>query len=316
MKLFLQKIKCATISSSFVIHLFDKVHSMKGRKRIMYAFFWVGVCRLIVDLFVRKKRVSQAQGLAIVTIIKDEAPYIEEWLKYHQAIGVKKFYIYDNDSSDDTHELLLPYINAKIVEYSVIHGPYRQMDAYNLALRKYGKRHKYLAFIDIDEFFVSNSPFCTFVDEFFSKIQNAGGLAVNWALFGSSGYRSKPKGKVTENYLHRGEKDFEKNRHIKTVCIPQRVWGFLNPHFAIYKKKFAAYTVSGEKVEGPFTENVDWSGLRLNHYCTKSYEEFCAKRNKGRADSDADRADNDFAEHDVNDVLDDEMLRFWASLQE
>ena len=37
---------------------------------------------------------------ALVLIVKNESPYISEWLEYHYKIGVDKFYIYDNDSED------------------------------------------------------------------------------------------------------------------------------------------------------------------------------------------------------------------------
>ena len=38
--------------------------------------------------------------LAIVTIMKNEAPYVKEWLDYHMLVGVKKFYIYDELVAD------------------------------------------------------------------------------------------------------------------------------------------------------------------------------------------------------------------------
>ena len=49
--------------------------------------------------------------LAIVAIVKDEAHYLKEWLDYHLAAGVDHFFIYDNDSKDDTREV---YANARI----------------------------------------------------------------------------------------------------------------------------------------------------------------------------------------------------------
>lgn len=60
--------------------------------------------------------------LAIVTIMKNEAPYVKEWLDYHILVGVKKFYIYDNDSDDNLHDILRPYIEQGIVEYTFFPG--------------------------------------------------------------------------------------------------------------------------------------------------------------------------------------------------
>ena len=36
--------------------------------------------------------------LAVVAILKDEAPYLAEWLDYHLAAGVEHFYLYKPQS--------------------------------------------------------------------------------------------------------------------------------------------------------------------------------------------------------------------------
>lgn len=40
-------------------------------------------------------------GVAIAVIVKNEAPYIKEWVEYYKIIGITKIYLYDNDSQDD-----------------------------------------------------------------------------------------------------------------------------------------------------------------------------------------------------------------------
>ena len=44
--------------------------------------------------------------LAVVTIIKNEAPYIKEWLDYHLLAGVNHFYLYDNQDDDEQKKIL------------------------------------------------------------------------------------------------------------------------------------------------------------------------------------------------------------------
>ncbi len=41
----------------------------------------------------------------IVTTMKDEGPFILEWLAYHRSIGVTDFLVYTNDCSDGTDEM-------------------------------------------------------------------------------------------------------------------------------------------------------------------------------------------------------------------
>lgn len=38
--------------------------------------------------------------LSIAAILKNEQPYILEWLAYHMVLGIEDFYIADNISSD------------------------------------------------------------------------------------------------------------------------------------------------------------------------------------------------------------------------
>ena len=64
--------------------------------------------------------------LAIFAVMKNEAPYVKEWLDYHLAAGVEHFYIFDNESSDNLKEILQPYIDAGIVTYHKI----RQLENY------------------------------------------------------------------------------------------------------------------------------------------------------------------------------------------
>lgn len=55
--------------------------------------------------------------LAVVTIMKGEAPYIREWLDYHLLAGVDHFFIYDNEDSDAQQKIMQPYIDAGIVTH-------------------------------------------------------------------------------------------------------------------------------------------------------------------------------------------------------
>lgn len=91
-------------------------------------------------------------GLALVLIVRNEASYIREWLDFHAAQGVSHFIIYDNESTDNLREVLAPYESSGLVTYSTIKGTCRQVDAYNMALSKYGRSFRYIGFIDCDEF--------------------------------------------------------------------------------------------------------------------------------------------------------------------
>lgn len=264
--------------------------------------------------FVSRKRNNKRTGLAVALIVKNEAPYMKEWVDFHRKQGVSHFFIYDNESTDNLHEVLKPYIDSGLVTCRIIRGRVRQRDAYNMALNQCRRRKiKYMAILDADEFlFVrkGGSNLYDFVDHFMTSHENAGGLAVNWCVFGASGHVTKPEGGVLENYTMRAADDYHVNLHVKTICDPLKTMCFGHVHFPIYCKDFYNFDETGEKVIGPFTRAVHFENIRINHYLTKSKEEFIAKRKRGCADENTPRDFNEFYKHDRSDVLDTEILSY------
>lgn len=260
----------------------------------------------------RFKKENFKYKLGVAVIIKNEGMYLKEWIEYYRIIGVDKFYIFDNDSTDNTYKILEKYIKIGLVDYEQIHGKSRQMDAYNKALRKSKKACKYLLVVDADEFLfsVDSNNVVETIDEIFKKNPQIGGIGINWMIFGSSNYQKRPNGLVTQKFVYRSQYDFNKNKLIKTLCNPRAVDGFLNPHYPYYDRKYYAVDMLLRPINGPYAENDSSMTLRINHYFTKSREEFIKKRNRGMADQLGIRNDSDFKIHDKNDVYDDSMKKY------
>ena len=265
--------------------------------------------------------------LSIAAILKDEGHYLKEWLDYHLAAGVDHFYLYDNDSTDDTREVVKPYLEAGQVNYFSVPGELAQMPAYNDAVRRFRFATRYLAFLDCDEFLFPKTEqgIAEVVDEVLSANPNAAGLAVNWQVFGSNGQETADYSKgVLERFTRRAPSDwFEPparstlpvgNIHIKTVANPRFIRYIVNPHYAYYfDGKFAVNTAGG-RVTHWGNEPVLADKLVVNHYLTKSKEEFQNKMGRGRTGVDAkifDTADMSvFDKNDRNDELDEGILNY------
>jgi hypothetical protein len=56
--------------------------------------------------------------LSICAIFKDEAPYLAEWIEFHRHVGVERFLLYDNLSTDNGREVLEPWARTGIVTVS------------------------------------------------------------------------------------------------------------------------------------------------------------------------------------------------------
>lgn len=225
--------------------------------------------------------------LSIVSIIKNEGPYIEEWVKYHILVGVEKFFLYDNESSDNTKKILQKYEKMGYVELSDLPGRAMQLPAYNDALEKHRYDTKYMAFIDADEFLFSCDKEKNVVDQvrnIFKENPSAGGIAVNWRMFGSSGFISKPKGGVLDSFLYRAKENGRGNNCIKTITNPRRVYSYDHVHYPIYLFGFYSVDENGNKVNGWSHPQNNIHKLRINHYFTKSKEEWIKRRRLGKAD--------------------------------
>lgn len=258
-------------------------------------------------------------NLAAAAIVKDEAPYIEEWLDYHLLAGIEFFYIYDNESSDDLRAKLQPYIAAGKVEYQYYPGKYRQLEAYNDIIRRHKFDVKYMAIIDIDEFILplQNEWILDIVEDTMKRGTEIGGLAINCKSFGSSGYKKKPEGGVLESYQHRAPDGYEWSdfpwkwdAHVKTIIDHRKVMDYITPHAPKYFGEFYAADEKGRRVDGLDNFVNDVSRIRVNHYFTKSEEEWLAKQRKGKADVAGLRPLEEFAWRDRNEVFDDTILQY------
>lgn len=266
---------------------------------------------LIKYLFYKPKPLESREGLAVAAIAKNEGDYIEEWINFYVKQGVSHFLIYDNDSTDNMHEVLEPFIKSGLVTYTKLPGKMRQYDAYNIAINKYKNKFRYIAVLDCDEFLFCLEPgrnLYEFIDEFMRAHPNAGGLGVNWLIFGSSGHETKPEGGVLKNFVMCAEKNFEPNHHIKTICDPQKVFSYNHPHFPAYFKGYYNFDENGKIISEAMTDSVSFNKIRINHYFGKSKEEYIQKRNRGMADNNNLRPMDDFYNHDQNIIKDTEIL--------
>ena len=258
--------------------------------------------------------------MAIVSISKNEGPYIIEWIEFHRLVGVSKFYFYDNESQDNTKEILKPYIEKQIVEYRLIPGIGRQLDAYNDAIRRHKNECRWMGFIDMDEYLMPSVPFRPLhkiVGEIVYAAGNgAAGVGVNWAIYGTSGLKKRPTGLITENYKLRAENEYYLNVHIKCVCNPRLVTNYISPHYPLYIR--GGYTIKeayGTRIIGWGANRIIYKNLRINHYYTKSEEEYAAKRARGLGDRAGLYDGSHFEKYNKNDVYDFNMEPYIEALK-
>jgi hypothetical protein len=200
-------------------------------------------------------------------------------------------------NNSNIKEVLKPYIDNNTVEYFFIRGKHIELyksktqkeyyiernrfsqtvqwPAYN-AIIQYAKYHTFwLAFVDIDEFIVPIST--NTITDFLRNFEDEAGIEVNWLIYGSNGHISKTNQLVIERFKYHSHFKYKENTQRKVIVNPRHVFQqrihtaifFAGKQFVDSDKKIAYHT------DG-YTPNHD--KIRINHYVTKSFEEWCARR--------------------------------------
>ncbi len=289
---------------------------LRGIKADLISSFRYGSKRKIID---NRKNKKDTDYLAIACIAKNEGRYLKEFIEFHLAVGVDRIYLFDNDSDDNTREVLDEYIKSGKVVYFYFPGDKMQFVAYRYAIRYCKRCTRWLALIDADEFLFSPDEDLKAV---LKDYEDSPAVGVNWVCFGPSGHEKRPDGLVIENYLETFEdKDNLFNRHIKSIVNPKLVQAVNSPHFCIYKNNRFAVDENHNEITGnakntpywspAFTSNNNVSRLRINHYMTKSIEDLIAKGKRGYPDGmPANKFQESIDRFNVPLKKDDTILRF------
>ena len=268
---------------------------------------WRGILRYGVIKALKLKRQLKHDRtqpkilLAVCAIAKNEGPYFKEWLDWHISQGVEKFYIYDNESTDCTRDVLAPYIESGVVEYIYYPGYRRQIAAYDDCIDRHRFDTRWLAFIDLDEFIVPLRD--RSITEFLTGFEDSPVVEINWLIYGSGGAEKKSPAPVMERFRHHSLPSHKLNRHVKSIVNPRRVFTMTGCHEAARIDGVAADS-HGDPITRNFREREPQQDvIRINHYAVRSKEEFIEKQNRGRASGSQRTISMDyFNRYDLNDI--------------
>lgn len=243
----------------------------------------IGLLIIILSLYIIKKyKPACKYKLAAVLIFKNEENYLEEWLQFHIFQGFDHFYLYNNDPDINKYNYLQKYkkyitliswINKKNEGvYSV------QRQAYTHCIKNFNKDYQWLALVDADEFISStnNDKVIDFINNM--NIETDKCIKIPRYNYGSSGHKTKPKGKIVENFTKR-EKDCSLYKVIANSKFINTNRRFNRVHeIPLINKLGKIYNSNFKFIKGKYTScSADFkneTSLVMNHYYTKSYEEY------------------------------------------
>ena len=236
--------------------------------------------------------------LAVITSIKDESPYIIDWVAYYRALGFGQIIIAQNDSVDGTDQLCLALADAGYITYldnaDPAHAP---ADLRGLAAqrRAYGwaqtlpnvQTADYMFLCDIDEYLElpGDASFATMLD----RLDHPDIISFAWRMIGSGGAIQFDPAPVTDRFTRAAEPTNVGTKRafhqMKSAFSPRLITDYNVHRPQNVASDIRWVTPDGKSVNHSATTlpNFDYSHANLRHYHCKSRAEFMVKMVRGYA---------------------------------
>jgi len=268
------------------------------------------------------------QGSLVLTAMRNEGPFILEWLAWQKMLGFENILVMFNDCTDHSPQLLrllerVGELSCKRHEPRDGHSP--QPEAYRIARRNpLVKQAKWLFTCDVDEFLVIHVG-----DGTIDALLNDGdvpfaAMAINWRLFGGSDQQTWQDTLVHRRFTLSSEVGYFRNAVIKSIVRAPKLYNRLNSHCVsswsgagTWGKNGNYYALSDGSRYEAFHPNKSPQNAcpsdrmlhhvaEVNHYAVRTREEFNYKKGRLAASNLADRYTDTF--HKTLDRNDQENL--------
>ncbi len=267
------------------------------------------IYKIMMNVSVPKRKSEPKYNVSICGIFKNEGKYLREWIEFHKVVGIDHFYMYNNNSEDNFREVLKPYIEEGIVTLVEWPKNQAQMEAYQDCIFQFANETKWLGFIDIDEFVVpkSTNDVYSFLKNFDKKTS---AVLIYWKMFGSSGKLNRDiSGLVTEDLtvcwpkLMNVGKCFFNTKYTfdnssRNVTLHHQLWAKSKRKAFPPVNMFGKFVFNGRHLTGG--KEIP---IQINHYFSKTYNEYLEKKSKGDVYFKINPHDEEyFYDHEMNNT--------------
>lgn len=266
-----------------------------------------------------------------ITTMRNEAPFILEWIAYYQQIGITDFLIYSNDCDDGTDLLLDRLAELGVVAHERNHSGGKKAVQWR-ALTK-ARRHKltlaadWILVADVDEFLCIHQGAGQLAD-LMQACPEADGFSIPWRMFGNNAVQTFEDTSVLEQF---------------TFAAPERLlWPWRAVQFkslfraslpfdrlGVHRPKFEVDPMPGHWVDGNGTQmpavrgtivpdtNPRYGLAQINHYAVGAVESFLVKVDRGRPNHTGDPIDLAYwSDRNFNTLEDRRILRHQTAVAE
>ncbi len=231
----------------------------------------------------------------IITAMKNEGPYILEWIAYHRLIGFDHFLVYTNDCSDGTDAILDRMSELGILTHErnrvLRRGPQKSALKYAFTHPATARADRILV-SDVDEFLnikVGQGR----LEDLLAAVPDADVIPVTWRLFSNDGKVAFSDNLVIADYTDAElpvEKGGQARRFVKSVFRPRPEIERFGTHGPVHPDEALARICwrmpDGSPVD-PATRtrprgNFAYEVAQINHYATRSVDSYLVKKDRGR----------------------------------
>tara|TARA_R110002049_G_scaffold23545_3_gene83337 strand:- start:54090 stop:55112 length:1023 start_codon:yes stop_codon:yes gene_type:complete len=275
--------------------------------------------------------------ITAVTCVKNEGPFLLEWIAYNRVIGVTDFLFYSNDCTDATDSLLDRLQDHGIVTH--LPNPAKNRN-YQMQALKHARRQPIVTdadwvwIADVDEFLNIHVGDHT-IPALVAACKDPQAISVTFQFFACGDVETYVDVPVITQFVHSHNPDIcctDTAIEVKSLVrkdFPLEYYGAHRPFHDEEKSGRPHWTDgSGRPVPPPFRKRVTKRRIRaflargarnfatLNHYALRSLDSFLVKNDRG----DVNREHRSFDEtywRDRNDAAwrDDSILRYEPDLR-
>lgn len=222
----------------------------------------------------------------ILTIIKDEQLYIENFIKYHIDLGINHIFLFEDFNSTSHKDIISKYKNVTLNNISMFKNnmiltsgsdPTRQTQYNKNALTWIKENYDYdwCFAIDCDEYITLQN---NTIESILSQYSDYDAVAIQWQNYNANGHITKPdydKESIVDIYTTPCEYS-PTDTIIKSTKVVYNMHTFISLYFAgchMCSKycKWCRTNFTTDKL------TPSYDNIYIRHYLTKSWEEYVWK---------------------------------------
>lgn len=267
----------------FLSERFDFIADMGGVEEwsIAQALHWLALDRIV-----------PTRRCAVVGTMRNDGIYIMEWVAHYLALGFEHLFVYTNDNTDGSEELL-----ARLAKHGVVTlieteitgevPPEAKAFGHALHLLPELRDFEWALFVDSDEYLVLADEYDNSMSNAFAALArrypagNVAGICYDWLWFVSGMAFWREPGLLCERFQHA-------RPHWLAKCLirPRLVQSMRRQHHPEPAPGCPVVDSAFDRIDLKQIwerKTAQYAGGRINHYWPRSFQEFAVKKARGAA---------------------------------